>query len=153
MTEEINIKPIGVVRNAIKNKEHHGWNKIKSEITVNKKFVPCLDGLQEFSHIIVFFWLHQVTPEERATKRARPLRQSDIPEMGIFAWHSSRRPNPIGMTIVKLHKIEGDKVTVQGLDAIEGTPVLDLRPYLEKYYHVDNLKEPPWVNEVMGHMH
>ncbi len=146
-SEEILIHPIGVIKNSITDKEHHGWKNISSNIFVREKYITSLDGLGGFSHIIVLFWMHQITPEERATRRARPLRSSGIPELGIFAWHSSRRPNPVGMSIVPLQGINGNKVTVQGLDAIDGTPVLDLRPYVESYYHVDNYQEPLWVKE------
>jgi tRNA-Thr(GGU) m(6)t(6)A37 methyltransferase TsaA len=144
-TVEILLQPVGMVKNSITDKEHHGWKDIYSDIFVKEEHVPALDGLAEFSHIIVFFWLHKVTPEERATRRARPTRKAEIPELGIFAWHSSRRPNPIGMSIVKLLELQGDRVQVQGLDAIDGTPVLDLRPYVESYYHIDDPTEPAWV--------
>ncbi len=142
---KIILQPIGVVTNSVSDKEHHGWQKIISEISLKNQFMPALEGLEEFSHLIVLFWLHEVTAEERATKRAHPLRKAEIPELGIFAWHSSRRPNPVGMSVVKLIGIESGRVTVQGLDAINGTPVLDLKPYVECYYHVDNPREPGWV--------
>ena len=73
------------------------------------------------------------------------MRKAEIPELGVFAWHSSRRPNPIGMSIVKLLEVQGDRVKVHGLDAIDGTPVLDLRPYVESYYHVNSSTEQAWV--------
>ncbi len=142
---EIRLQPIGKVKNSIINKEHHGWQDIVSEITINDDFVPALDGLADFSHIIVIFWLHGVSDAERTIKRARPLQKAEMPELGIFAWHSSRRPNPIGVSIVKLLGVEKGKVLVQGLDAIDGTPVLDLRPYAESYYHVDDPRGPSWV--------
>ncbi len=142
---DIILKPIGQVVNSVDNKEHRGWKEVVSEIVLDKEYRPALDGLGDFSHVFVFFWLHQVTSEERATKRARPLRKAEIPELGIFAWHSSRRPNPIGMTIVKILGVETDRVRVVGLDAIDGTPVLDLKPFIAGYYRVDNSKEPAWV--------
>ena len=145
--DDIILQPIGLVRNSIPDKKHHGWKGVISEILIKEKYVPALYGLSEFSHVIVLFWLHEVTTEERATTKGHPQNKVEIPELGIFAWHSSRRPNPIGMSIVRLLEIEADRVTVQGLDAINGTPVLDLRPYVESYYHVDNPKEPEWVRQ------
>ncbi|MFC1962925.1 tRNA (N6-threonylcarbamoyladenosine(37)-N6)-methyltransferase TrmO [Chloroflexota bacterium] len=142
---DIHLRPIGVVRNSITDKEHHWWKDIYSDIFIEEEYVPALDGLADFSHIIVLFWLHKVTAEDRATRRARPMGKVEIPELGLFAWHSSRRPNPIGMSIVKLLELRGDRVKVLGLDAIDGTPVLDLRPYVESYYHVDDPTEPAWV--------
>ncbi len=142
---DITLSPVGVVRNQIQDKEYHGWKDVVSEIEVTGEFIPALEGLADFSHVLVFFWLHQVTAGERATRRARPLRKAEIPEMGIFAWHSSRRPNPIGMTIARLLGVQGNKVKVQGLDAIDGTPVLDLKPYVAGYYHVEQSREPSWV--------
>jgi tRNA-Thr(GGU) m(6)t(6)A37 methyltransferase TsaA len=144
-TAEARLKPIGVVSNSITDKNHHGWKDVCSDIVVGTEYLPGLEGLSDFSHVIVLFWLHEVTAEERATRRARPTMKAGIPELGIFAWHSSRRPNPIGVSIVKLLDVQGDRVRVQGLDAIDGTPVLDLRPYVESYYHVDNPSEPAWV--------
>ncbi|MBM2832363.1 MAG: universally conserved protein [Dehalococcoidia bacterium] len=142
---EVHLQPVGVVRNSITDKEHHGWKGICSDIFVKEEYIPALEGLADFSHIIVLFWLHKVTPEDRATKRARPTRKAGIPELGIFAWHSSHRPNPIGMSVVQLLEVQGDRVRVQGLDAIDGTPVLDMHPYVESYYHAGNPIEPGWV--------
>ena len=144
-TGDMRLQPVGVVRNAVTDKEHHGWKGVRSDIIVEEGYVPGLDGLADFSHVIVVFWLHQVTDKERATRRARPTRKAAIPELGIFAWHSSKRPNPIGVSIVKLLEVKGNRVSVQGLDAIDGTPVLDLRPYVESYYHVDAPAGPAWV--------
>lgn len=139
------LKPVGVVNNSITDKRHHGWDDIVSDIFVDEEHVPALDGLADFSHIIVFFWLHKTTPEERAIGRERPKNKAEMPELGVFAWHSPRRPNPIGMSIVKLLEVKGNRLKVQGLDAIDQTPVLDLRPYVESYYHVDGPTEPAWV--------
>lgn len=150
MTVDMQLRPIGVVRNSVTRKEHHGWKDVRSDVIVKGEYTPGLHGLADFSHIIVLFWLHRVTPEERATLRARPTMKAEIPELGIFAWHSSRRPNPIGVTIVRLLEVQGDTVRVQGLDAIDGTPVLDLRPYVESYYHVDGPREPAWVDLTRG---
>ncbi|MBI4330531.1 MAG: tRNA (N6-threonylcarbamoyladenosine(37)-N6)-methyltransferase TrmO [Chloroflexi bacterium] len=147
--DEIEIGPIGFVRNKVKDKEYHGWRDVVSDILVKEEYVPGLEGLADFSHVIVLFWLHRVTPEERATQKARPLRKAEIPELGVFAWHSSRRPNPIGMSTVKLLGVENGRVRVQGLDAIDGTPVLDLRPYVAEYYRVDRPAEPAWVAQAM----
>ena len=145
MTNEILLQPVGVVKNSINDREHYGWKNIYSDILVKGEYLPALDGLADFSHIIVLFWLDKVTSEERATRRAHPQRKDEIPELGIFAWHSSRRPNPIGMSVVRLLEVQGNGVKVEGLDAIDGTPALDLRPYVESYYHVAHSREPAWV--------
>ena len=145
LMDEILLEPIGVVSNSIIDTGHRGWKDVYSDIFVKEEHIPALDGLAEFSHIIVFFWLHKTTPEERATGRERPKNKAEMPELGVFAWHSPRRPNPIGMSIVKLLEVQGNRVKVQGLDAIDQTPVLDLRPYIGSYYHVDGSTEPAWV--------
>lgn len=147
MKDDIIMQPVGFVKNAISDKNHYGWKDIFSEILVEEEYLSALDGLGDFSHIIVLFWLHLVTADERAIRKARPQRKAEIPELGIFAWHSSRRPNPIGMSIVKLVDLRGNRLEVQGLDAIDSTPVLDLRPYVESYYHVDRSEEPGWVTK------
>lgn len=149
MKAQIVIKPIGVVRNSITDKAYNGWKDTCSDIVLEEEYIPALEGLADFSHIIIMFWLSKVSTEERATRKSRPLRNADIPEMGVFAWHSSRRPNPIGMSVVELLGIQGNVVKVRGLDAIDGTPVLDLRSYVGGYYHREQTVEPGWVKTAL----
>ncbi|MDP2643341.1 MAG: tRNA (N6-threonylcarbamoyladenosine(37)-N6)-methyltransferase TrmO [Desulfobacterales bacterium] len=149
-TDQMKLAPIGWVNNAIADKHHHGWQDVISVISVTEACVPALEGLADFSHIIVLFWFHMIGAEERKTRRERPRRGSGNPELGIFSWHGPRRPNPIGMSIVKLLEIRDNQVTVRGLDAIDQTPVLDLRPYVASYYRVERSEEPGWVTVTMA---
>jgi conserved hypothetical protein TIGR00104 len=98
-----------------------------------------LDGLEEYSHIIVVYWMHKA---DRAVLKARPWGVERYPLVGIFATRSPHRPNPIGITVAELVSIEKPIIRVRGLDALTGTPVLDIKPY--DYY--DTIKSPraPW---------
>ena len=99
-----------------------------SKIVIDRKFARGLEGLEDFSHIYVLFWLHEMPlPSHRL--RVHPRGRLDIEKVGVFAARSPHRPNPIGLTLVKLLSKKGRILTVRGLDAYDGTPVLDIKPY------------------------
>ena len=99
-----------------------------STVVVKEEFADALYGLEEFSHIVVLFWFHC---SERPTElKVHPRGDTSIPQRGIFATCAPVRPNPIGMTIAKLLERKGTELRVQGLDAIDETPVLDIKPYM-----------------------
>jgi len=102
-----------------------------------------LEGIEEFSHLFVLFWLHEMSDEDRRIMKVRPRGRSDMPLLGIFATRTPHRPNPIGLTRVKLLKVEGNVVTVQGLDAFDGTPVLDIKPF-DSWDTTEDFKVPEW---------
>jgi tRNA-Thr(GGU) m(6)t(6)A37 methyltransferase TsaA len=136
-------KPIGVVEEGLYRPGERGAAKSRYEIVsvirVFDEFVEGLDGLDEYSHIIVVYWMH----EEREVKlRVKPWSVERYPEVGIFATRFPPRPNPIGITVVELLSLEKPKVKVKGLDAWSGTPVLDLKPY--DYYDVVKNPRVPW---------
>ncbi len=126
--KEIKIKPIGFVRRVSKNENVKDRNLI-SEIFIQKKFARALDGIEEFSHLFVVFYMHQVSANGTKTLKVHPRGREDLPEVGIFATRTSLRPNPVGLAVVELLKRKGNILVVKGLDAIDGTPVLDLKPY------------------------
>jgi tRNA-Thr(GGU) m(6)t(6)A37 methyltransferase TsaA len=102
--------------------------------------------LQEFSHALVVFWMHEAPAP--AAMRRRPQGRADMPEIGILAQRARHRPNPIGITAVELLGVEGCKVSVRGLDAIDGTPVLDIKPYFPQYDKRE-ARTPAWVSRLM----
>ncbi len=142
---EIPVKPIGRVRNQIKEKMRHGWSQIESVLDIDPALSDSFDGLEDFSHIIVLFWMHKnVGP---IPTKVHPQGRDDLPLTGIFATRAPHRPNSIGMTIVKLLERDGNSLRVMGLDAIDGTPVLDIKPHLPK----DDIPEahhPDWVSKL-----
>jgi tRNA-Thr(GGU) m(6)t(6)A37 methyltransferase TsaA len=125
-TLKFNLKPIGFVRTEAIGKEVRDKSLV-SKIVFREGLTEALKGIQGFSHLFVIFWLHQI--KERDIMKVHPRGRQDMPLLGIFATRTPHRPNPIGLTRVKLLKVEKNVITVQGLDAFDGTPVLDIKPY------------------------
>lgn len=121
----ITITPIGVVRNGIHEKPET-WADICSEIHVRKELEEGLEGLEEFSHIVVVFAFYSST----SSLKVHPKGREDLPLVGVFATRAPVRPNPLGVSIVELIKRKGSTLTVKGLDAFDGTAVLDIKPHL-----------------------
>lgn len=144
----ITLKAIGIVKNGVTQlpRPKQGWGQVVSDIVINGSLAEMLDGLEEYSHVTVLFWMHQVDTRELPTKRHPMLRQ-DWPLVGLLAWRSSHRPNPIGMTPVRLLQRQGNILRVKGLDAIDGTPVIDIKPYIPRYYSVADAKVPQWLTD------
>ena len=100
-----------------------------STILIYPQFAPGLDGLDEYKRLYIIYWMHKGdNPERRATLKVVPRRHGATEERGVFSTHSPHRPNPIGLTTVDLIKIEGERLSVRGLDAFEGSPVIDIKP-------------------------
>jgi len=120
-------QPIGhVITNASHEALRH--QSAISKIVIDRKFARGLEGLEDFSHICVLFWLHEI-PKPSHRLKVHPRGRADIEKVGVFATRSPHRPNPIGLTLVKLLSKKGRTLTVRGLDAYDGTPVLDIKPY------------------------
>ncbi|MFC2059477.1 tRNA (N6-threonylcarbamoyladenosine(37)-N6)-methyltransferase TrmO [Chloroflexota bacterium] len=137
------IKAIGTVRNEVKQRPPAGydWGKVASEIVIDSSLTEALDGLEEFSHIIVLFWLHQAT-SGKVPLKVHPWGNQELPLTGLFATRSPNRPNRIGKTTAKLLQRQGNVLKVEGLDALDSTPVIDIKPYIYKYDSADNTKVP-----------
>lgn len=138
------LKPIGVVRSEVEERGRRDWRGVDSEIVVTPALAEALDGLEEFSHIVVLFWMHRAPPGARSVTRVHPQMRQDLPELGVFATRSPHRPNPLGLAVVELVERRGQVLKVRGLDAIDGTPVLDLKPYLPSDL-VPQARMPEWV--------
>jgi tRNA-Thr(GGU) m(6)t(6)A37 methyltransferase TsaA len=140
--------PIGVVRNAVKESQMYGWEGVESRIVVRRELADALDGLEGFSHVIVLFWIDRVPEEERGLTRIHPMGDPTLPLLGVLATRTQLRPNPIGMSIVPLLSRKRNELRVRGLDAIDGTPVLDVKPYIPHYDSVPQATMPAWASEV-----
>lgn len=143
--EEIKIKPIGLVKNNIKEHRFGDFANEASEIIVDKKFTEALDGIDDYSHVIIVYWMDRV--KEYVLKH-QPQGNPNVPIVGIFACRCPQRPNPIAITTVKLLEHTGNKIIVRGLDVLDGTPVIDIKPYWPKYDKVENGKIPNWVSKL-----
>lgn len=137
---------IGVVRSPLKGPTYDRLDlkEITSEVVVNPGLTGALDGLEGFSHIIVLYWMHLATREKKRLK-THPMGRQDVPPQGLFATRSPNRPNPIGKATVRLLERRGNILEVQGLDAIDGTPVIDIKPYIPGYDSAAGATTPDWV--------
>jgi tRNA (adenine37-N6)-methyltransferase len=126
--EPIVLQPIGFVHTDATGKDVRNKSLI-STIELRKGLTEALEGLSEFSHVIVLFYLNQVTNLEDLPLKIHPRGRQDLPLVGVYATRTNLRPNQIGVTVVELLKIEGSTLTVRGLDAYDGSPVLDVKPY------------------------
>lgn len=138
----IALKPIGFVKTAAVGDEVKDKSRT-SEIIINPELSSALDGVAGFSHYFVLFWLSEITPEQRAMMKVHPRGRKDMPLLGAFATRTNLRPNPIGLTLVELVKVEKNVLTVRGLDAFNGTPVLDIKPF-DYWDTAKNVKMPDW---------
>lgn len=143
----ITLEPIGYVSNKVDSPRDDGWAAVESKIIIERHLTPALDGLSEFSHILVVFWMHQAQPP--TSLRRKPQGRDDMPETGLLAQRAKHRPNPIGITTVTLVSVVGNEVTVRELDAINGTPVLDIKPYYPDFDQPAGAKTPEWVSRLM----
>jgi tRNA-Thr(GGU) m(6)t(6)A37 methyltransferase TsaA len=140
---EINLKAIGVVRSEIKESTRRDCDDLVSEIVIDRSLTEALDNLEEFSHIIVIYWIHR--SRRPSPRKVHPRGNPQHALMGVFATRSPSRPNPIGKATVRLLQRRGNVLKVRGLDAIDGSPVLDIKPYIPGYDSVDDARAPSWM--------
>lgn len=138
----IEFSPIGVVHSPAREPVDDVRGGVKCRIDLDSsRFTPeCLQGLSDFSHVEVVFFLHRGPESEMAT---------GYPGVGIFAQRGRARPNRIGVTICRLLAVKGLSLEVVGLDAIDGTPVLDIKPYMREFAARGEIRQPEWVDELM----
>jgi tRNA-Thr(GGU) m(6)t(6)A37 methyltransferase TsaA len=140
-------EPIAIVKNNVKEMGRRDWDKEVSQLIIRPDLEDALEGLKEFSHLIVLFWFHLSPAGESATHKTHPQMRPDLPLVGVFATRSPVRPNPLGMAVVKLEGQVKNVLIVTGLDALNGTPVLDIKPYLPGD-SVAKIKVPDWVHKL-----
>ena len=142
--ETVTYEVIGVVRNAVTRMQSEGWQYLESEIELRPGLVTAVDALEGYSHVIVVFHLDRV-PESERRLRVQVGNEARPPERGVLATRSQRRPNPIGVSVVQLLDCAGTTLRVRGLDALDGTPVLDVKPYLPAHDAAPDATLPPWA--------
>jgi tRNA-Thr(GGU) m(6)t(6)A37 methyltransferase TsaA len=142
------IRPIGHVKNDFISSVPEGYEDKISEIILMPKFSEALDGIEQNSHIMVLFWLNEVDDEGRSIIKLHPKGREDLPLVGVLATRSPRRPNPIGLRAVKLVTREDNVLKVRGLDAFNGSPVLDIKPYSLKHDRIDDSTGPAWIRRM-----
>ncbi len=143
---DMTFKPIGIVSNKMKeipSKPGYDWQAVESRITINEDLAEALEGLDKYSHIIVIYWLHKAFIRKYSLK-VHPRGDKSLPLVGLFASRSPYRPNPVGKKTARLMKREGNTLLVRGLDAIDGTPVIDIKPFIPGYDSSDDATVPEW---------
>jgi len=141
--------PIGTVRNGRATPSDEGWGTVVSEIHLRPELAPGLQGLEAFSHIVVVFLMHEAEFDPKSHLVRHPRDRTDLAPTGIFAQRARHRPNPIGITACPLLSVTGSIVRIRGLDAIDGTPVVDLKPYLPHFDRVDGARYPAYLDDTM----
>ena len=141
----MSLRPIGVVRNSVAEPRPDGWSEIRSDLIFRDDLMDALDGIETYSHIIVVFYCHEVPEEERAIVRLPPRGDTSLPEQGVLATRSQLRPGALGVSVVPLLRRRRNILRVLGLDAINGTPLLDVKPYIAHYDSIPAATVPDWV--------
>jgi len=150
MQPEIVLRPVAQVRGGRTQPEDDSWDSEVAQIVLHPRFeASALAGLEAFSHVEVVFHFDQVTDDEIVTGARHPRDRADWPLVGIFAQRGKARPNRIGVSVCRLLSVEGLKLKVRGLDAIDGTPVLDIKPVMKGLLPRGEIMEPAWANELM----
>ncbi len=166
--EELVIKPVGFVRSEIKepslvarkdgielrggldqmmNEAREARNLI-SELVIDSRLDGILDGIEDFSHILVLYWPHLIPPAARRVKKVHPMGRKDLPLVGVFCTCSPARPNPVLVTAVRLLEREDNVLRVSGLEALDGSPIIDIKPYVPSYYSADEVTLSNWMMEI-----
>jgi tRNA-Thr(GGU) m(6)t(6)A37 methyltransferase TsaA len=150
MIDEVTLQPIGTVVGGRTEPIDDDWGDSTSSIVLDVRFAEdALAGLSDFSHVDVIFFFHLVGEDKIQPGARRPRGREDWPMVGVFAQRNKARPNRLGATTCRLLSVEGRTLQVQGLDAIDGTPVLDIKPYVTGYAPREQVREPEWVKELM----
>lgn len=128
---------------------HH--EDIQAEIVIDPQWEELLDGIQGYSHIMVLYWPHLLTPGQRQMRKVHPMGRKDIAQQGIFATRSPARPNPILVTVARLLERRGSVLVVQGLEAVDGSPVLDIKPHTGSFHAAnDTVVVPDWMAQLQA---
>ncbi len=146
---ELKIGVIAYVENDVNEQMDVNWGNITSRIRLLEDYVGGLTGLESFSHAMILTYLHEAKFTRERHLERRPRNLPEMPLVGIFSQRAKDRPNPIGLTSVKILEVGTDFLLVKGLDAINGTPVLDIKPYYPQYDRISNADVPEWVNRLM----
>lgn len=149
--QTVTMKPIGTVRSSRTATDDDDWDSVVSSVELDAaQFTPeALAALDSFSHVEVVFLFDRVDPSKVETRARHPRENTAWPKVGIFAQRGKNRPNRIGTTICRIERVEGLTVRVTGLDAVDGTPVLDLKPWVHEFGPRGAVKQPDWMTELM----
>jgi len=147
---DIQLSPVAVVHNTRLTPDDDDWGGLVSEIRLEPGLPEeSLTGLETFSHAEIIFQFHLVGEEQIVPGARHPRENPQWPRVGIFAQRARLRPNRLGLTVVRILRRQGRSLFVEGLDAVDGTPVLDIKPVMQEFLPGGALRQPEWSHEVM----
>ena len=150
MGESFVMEPVGRVRGGRDAVEDDAWGSVTARIELQGFDVDALLALDQFSHVEVLFVFDRVDPDGVCRGARHPRGRVDWPRVGIFAQRAKDRRSRIGSTVCELVAVDGTAVEVRGLDAVDGTPVLDLKPYMGGFAPRGEIRQPGWAEELMS---
>lgn len=146
----IQVSPIAIVRNSRSEIEDDNWGDVISVLELDPSMPEdALHGLEDFSHAEILYYFHLVPDSKIETGARHPRNNMDWPKVGILSQRGKNRPNRLGATLVKILRREGRHLEVQGLDAIDGTPILDIKPLMREFLPREEVHQPEWATELM----
>ena len=151
MPSALRFEPVATVVGGRNEPVDDGWDGVEAIVRLDERFEPeALDGLAEFSHVEVVYVFDRVDPADVETGARHPRGNERWPRVGIFAQRAKDRPNRIGVSICRRLLVEGRDLHVAGLDAVDGTPVLDLKPVMAEFAPRGETRQPEWARELMA---
>jgi len=152
MMNGIHMQAIGRVVSTRREPTDDYWDGEDSHIELSDAFgADALAGLETFSHVEIVFYMDQVRPEKIETGARHPRNDTTLPKTGIFSQRGKNRPNQIGLVICRILKVAGTRLYLQGLDAVDGTPVLDIKPWVREFGPRGDVVQPQWISDLMEH--
>ncbi|HEX7136876.1 MAG TPA: SAM-dependent methyltransferase [Vicinamibacterales bacterium] len=150
MSTTITLHPVAFVRSQRTVVEDDGWDTVAASIELADQ-VPTesLEGLAQFSHAEIVFVFDRLMESDLVTGARHPRGNPNWPRVGIFAQRGKNRPNRLGATMVRILAVEGRTIRVAGLDAIDGTPVVDIKPVIREFLPRGEVRQPAWATELM----
>jgi len=147
----ISMNSIGVVHSTRKKAEDDNWDSEKVYVTLDSSqfSAESFAGLSDFSHVEILFHMDRVDPQKIEKTARHPRNNTDWPKVGIFAQRGKNRPNQIGTSICRVLKVDGVNLHLEGLDAIDGSPVLDIKPWVMEFAPRGSVFQPSWISELM----
>lgn len=142
----ITIKPLGIAKNNVSKPTLPGWKDVVTKIEIDKEYTDGLDGIEDYSHVIIVYWMDK---EAECHLKHHPQEREDVPFVGIFACRCPQRPSRLAISTVELLSREGNMLKVKGLDIVNDTPILDIKPYTPQYDKVEKAKVPEWVGKLI----
>jgi tRNA (adenine37-N6)-methyltransferase len=149
--KKIVLTPVGIVKSSRTDLQDDDWDSVTARIELAPEFdAQALDGIEAFSHAEILFHFDRVAESAVERRSRHPRGNAAWPRVGIFAQRGSARPNRIGATIVRIVRREGRVLEVAGLDAADGTPVLDIKPVIREFLPRQPVRQPSWAEELMA---